>query len=400
MQDPPGGMSEGALNLDIPDLTCDSKGGSVGNEELNCWEASNDSNPRIKRFKNVKNVGGGSSNRRLLNDGTLESASDSNHRRLETTPYQFNCLLSDVDMSGSTEIIINYERCQISSGTFVISQNRTVGVGVTTYSTNLVAATAIMPSPIQDVLMTVVKDCDAQWTIEGHTNLLIYGSEVRSGCKIIAEGTDIANATIRVDFGQGSCSGGHSISLNEGSISIDDREVVQFGSPFKDITLTMTDCDDLVSVVKTYPDTSSIEVIGNNGHDIINIGDSSEPFDTNIFGNIILDGGGGSDALDISDQTSSTSKQVEVRSSIIFGIHANQQSVSYFDIENGKFLFLIFTVVIQLFSEEFHLFAEIEVDIKLGTVSTMLSVLSLANGTSVNLTTQDADDSITVANGE
>lgn len=365
--------SPGSLSLDIPDLTCESKGGSVGDEELQCWEASNEVNPKIKRFKNVQKLGGGTSNRRLT-DGTGEIEESTARRRLETTPYQFNCLLSEVDMSGSTEILIDYERCQISSNTFTISLNQTVGVGVTTFDTNLVAATAIMPSPIQDVLMTVVKECNAQWTIKGHTNMLIYGSEVQSGCKIIADGTDIANTTLTIDFGQGSCSGGHLISLNEGSIFIGDQEVVQFGSPFKDIIFVMSDCNDEVSILKTYSDALSIEVLGNGGNDIINIGDLNQPFDTNVFGNIILDGGAGSDALNIQDQTLSVSKPVEVRSTIIFGLHSTQQSVAYFDIEN--------------------------IDINLGTVSAQVDVLSLSHGTSVNLTTQDSDDSIMVANGK
>ena len=58
-------------------------------------------------------------------------------------------------------------------------------------------------------------------TLDGHTNILIYGSEVLSGCKINADGTDQSDAIITVDFGQGACTSGNSITLNEGSIEID-----------------------------------------------------------------------------------------------------------------------------------------------------------------------------------
>lgn len=38
-------------------------------------------------------------------------------------------------------------------------------------------ATIILPKPIQDTLTTVVRDCDAEWILNGYTNILIYGSE-------------------------------------------------------------------------------------------------------------------------------------------------------------------------------------------------------------------------------
>jgi hypothetical protein len=85
--------------------------------------------------------------------------------------------------------LTNYKRCPINSGTFEIGYTQAVGVGVTKYSSNLASETVILPSPNQDVLTTVVRDCNAAWTLDGYTNILVYGNKVRSGCNIIADVT-------------------------------------------------------------------------------------------------------------------------------------------------------------------------------------------------------------------
>lgn len=66
-------------------------------------------------------------------------------------------------MTDTQDILINYERCQISSGILEIGLTQAIGVGVITYSSSLQTATVILPSPIQDTLTTVVRDCNAEW---------------------------------------------------------------------------------------------------------------------------------------------------------------------------------------------------------------------------------------------
>ena len=104
---PLGGVDpSGELALDFDsgnDMTCESKGGGVGAEELQCWESSNDSNPKINTFKNVKNIGGGS--RRRL---------DAAGRRLQSGDNQFNCVLSPTDLTGLDHISINIANCPVS----------------------------------------------------------------------------------------------------------------------------------------------------------------------------------------------------------------------------------------------------------------------------------------------
>ena len=60
--------SSGLLSLQKTDLLCESKGGSVGAEEIQCWEAGK-SNPVIMTFKNVKTLSSGGLNGRRLAGG-------------------------------------------------------------------------------------------------------------------------------------------------------------------------------------------------------------------------------------------------------------------------------------------------------------------------------------------
>lgn len=74
----------------------------------------------------------------------------------------------------------------------------------------------------------------------------MYASEVKAGCKIFANGTDEADAVITIDFGQGSCTMGTKAALNIGSIFIEKREIITFGTSYKDIVFAMSNCDDEV----------------------------------------------------------------------------------------------------------------------------------------------------------
>lgn len=140
---------------------------------MQCWEADKIENQKIKSYSNVKKLSGGGINGRRLANSFREG-----ERRLQSSTFEFNCLLSEVDMSGTQVITINYERCQISSDTFEIGQTQSKGVGTTIFSSSMQTATVILPSPIQDTLTTVVRDCDAEWILQGHSNILVYASEV------------------------------------------------------------------------------------------------------------------------------------------------------------------------------------------------------------------------------
>lgn len=201
-------------------------------------------------------------------------------------------------------------------------------------------------------------------TLDGYTNILLYGNEVRSNCNIVAEGTTQADAVITVDFGTGSCTG-NTVTLDEGIIKIDGNKVVSFGSSFKDIIFIMSSCDDQVFITKSYRDASSIEINGADGNDSIELGDASQGLESLVFANIILDGGKGTnDKLTVHDESSKISKPgIEIRPTLMTGIHGNaKQTISYFDVE--------------------------DLNIELGNSPADITVFSTAKNTSLTLTTQ------------
>lgn len=68
-----------------------------------------------------------------------------------------------LQMTGTQSFVINYQKCQLPSGVFEIGLTQAIGVGVVTYSSSLQSATVNLPSPAQDPLTTVIRDCNAEW---------------------------------------------------------------------------------------------------------------------------------------------------------------------------------------------------------------------------------------------
>lgn len=86
--------STGTLELATDEvLTCESKDGSVGAEEIQCWQTDAGDNPVIMTFKDVKSLQFDSSQRRLL--------SKNDERMLESPVYsaEFNCIQNDIHVS-------------------------------------------------------------------------------------------------------------------------------------------------------------------------------------------------------------------------------------------------------------------------------------------------------------
>ena len=118
---------------------------------------------------------------------------------------------------GSNNIHINYERCEIASGTLTIDEAQVVGYGVVTFDSTLTESTISLPTPIQDALTSIV--------LSSNTNLQVHGNLIQSNFKVIAEGTSQADAVLVVDFTLGTCTKGHTIELDEDTITIDGIEM-------------------------------------------------------------------------------------------------------------------------------------------------------------------------------
>lgn len=111
-------------------------------------------------------------------------------------------------------------------------------------------------------LYLIIYSCNKR-ILNGFSDILVYGSEVQSGCKIIANGSSDSEAVITVDFGQGPCISGSTATLGIGSISINGNdEIVSFATSFKDIIFLMSNCNDEVShsLSKSYSCKISINL--------------------------------------------------------------------------------------------------------------------------------------------
>lgn len=221
---------------------------------------------------------------------------------------------------------------------------------------------------------TLTSDSCLLGTLVGHTDIYVWGSEIQSGCKIIADGAKESDAIIKVDFGQGTCDSGKTVSLDGRSISIDGSEAINFGAPFKNIIFVMTDCNDEVTISSTSNDAISIEVIGNDGDDKVILGQGEPALETNIFTDLVLDGGAGAaDELVINDSGSSASKSIRIFPTMITDVLGGfNTTISYFSFEN--------------------------IDMLLGSSDADVAVEFMPRSTSLSMTSQDGNDSFSIEN--
>ena len=70
-----------------------------------------------------------------------------------------------LQLNGTDSVTINWAQCNddITGDTFTIGSQQAFGLNTITYSSELTRAIVIFPSPIQDILTTVIRDCDADW---------------------------------------------------------------------------------------------------------------------------------------------------------------------------------------------------------------------------------------------
>ncbi|EJK50116.1 hypothetical protein THAOC_30946, partial [Thalassiosira oceanica] len=284
--------SSGQLSLSEWDpsnnVTCANKGGSVGNEELQCWETDS-SAPIIQTFSGVRSLQNGN-RRRLRRDLQAEAGSGS---------LLMECIQSDYDHGSNPTIVLNYGPCQISNSLLIITRTAITGVGRTTFS-SLASGSVILPSPPQDGLVTTVgNSCDAQWTLTGDTSIEIKGREVNSGCKIIAtSGTRPVDLWIDFDEQKAGCTNDYSVLVQDGLVTLNNggatEATVTFDSSvFKDINIIMSPCNDVINIESTSSAQESISIYGGAGDDNVTLGTVLNAFDANVHANLIVYAGNG-----------------------------------------------------------------------------------------------------------
>jgi len=300
----------------LGDVTCESKGGVIGAEAIQCWQTRRYP-PIIRNFENVKSVAAPA-----------------------PISYHFNCLLSEVDARGfARKITLNYEQCQLPSNEVQFGGERTVAVGVTKYFNDR-EAQLILPVTQDTALTTISSNYNSALTVIHHTDLLIKANELGSLCSIDAPGNINIDAVLTIDFGFESptCYAGFKVVLDEGVVEVNGSNFLTFGPAFKSINLDMSNCNDEVHIKKTYGDTSSLFIRGGGGDDLIQIGADDSGFETRIFPDIIVEAGEGSnDRLVINDRGSNEAKFVEMGLAVVnggfYGSQNPNRGITYSEVE-------------------------------------------------------------------
>ena len=168
---------------------------------------------------------------------------------------------------GTDAVLLNYERCQITNDEIIIGENRAnIGQGVVSYSGSG-SKTLLLPSPVQSSLETTITDCDVEWNLIGHTNVVLKGRDIQPGCHIDVPGSDQSDATLFIDLEMDrACTTGFTVEVDEDNIIIDGNSVITFGTPFKGIDIAMSPCDDTVIIKKTRQDADVISIETGNGN--------------------------------------------------------------------------------------------------------------------------------------
>ena len=279
--------------------------------------------------------------------------------------------------------MLNYERCRVTnSGESIITieGEQVVGMGVTSYrSSTLNSAKMIFPTPIQDALTTIIgSECDTRWELVGHTNMEIRGDQIKPGCDIAALGNQ-TDSILTVDFGLETigenCAQGYEIEVDEGQMVINGATLT-YGSPFKDIILIMSACNDIVHIKKTFKDSSLIDINTGGGNDTIIIGVENTGFEDQISSNLVVDAGNGMDYLLIYDEGSEP-KDIDVKFNLLRGLDGA-------DYRNSTNFTDIFYFNVEQFS------------MNLGTSDNVVHVSSTGQDSTVNITSQGGADFINV----
>jgi hypothetical protein len=176
-------------------------------------------------------------------------------------------------------------------------------------------------------------------TLVGHTNILVKANEVSNGCVLNVDGA-ARRAILTVDFGTAECS--PTLPNPHPTVTLDQQNnllsfsnqngtemTINHGEAFLDISIILSDCDDIVTIASTFqtPNASSVEISGRGGNDTITIGVVGQKFEEIIVGNIIIDAGTGSNnSLEIIDD-SDKNKNEQLRIRQLTGLHADPANV-------------------------------------------------------------------------
>jgi len=279
---------------------CTKLGGSLGEEEIECLAGTPKWKRRIRSFEPVKTI---STDGDLTGDG---GECEFQGIESESTFKRVDHLILDYSGTQHGEILISGSKVQ--AGPAAIVNWNSLGKGTIKLPTK----------PEVPLLVTTFSDCNHAWTLVGHTNIKIKGSEIKSSCNITAAGGEFNDARLIIDFSDlvEDCSDSENSVVLKADETTDEvvavitnkdhKVTLRIGSVFTSVEIYMSPCDDHVSVESTLESSGYVIVDTRGGDDAVSIGQNK----SGLFGldkihkKITVDGSLGDDTLIIWDQSS------------------------------------------------------------------------------------------------
>ena len=271
-------------------IKCVKLRGEVGLEDIECSAFSKEKEKALyQTFKGVRMI-------------RVESFVENRH-------YTWKCIDSPIIVGDGINSILDYSDCPSSPEIITIGDDL-VKIGLANYTLTekkLTKGTIILPStPKIQGLTTRFTDCNHDWTLVGHTNLLVEASEIQSNCIIDAKGKEL-DAEIEVNFNpfdDQSCNPTSvTVDVNEDKngflLNVNGDSTVILGPLFIDATIKGSPCNDNI-IVENAPQTAgTIFIDTRGGDDSLTINKLSE-----MYKNMDVIGGNGTDILNIDDKES------------------------------------------------------------------------------------------------
>ncbi|CAB9505193.1 Kringle domain [Seminavis robusta] len=297
-------------------LECFSLEGSLGEETVECILATSGQ----EKFATAEGVAeitftNTRRNREMLSmvrrDGTV-----SGRMMTSTSDLFFKGIQSPIKLGSVGKLTLDY----LASGSKVLG-NAQIALAATSIQAGIanthflgISNKVVMELPFPEIqdLTTTLNDCNNQFDLIGHTNLIINADSIGTACSIKATGGE-NEASVLVDFGvSDSCMDGNSVKVStsgeQTTIEIfrardSFRKTFSFGTAFQIFEFLMSECQDTITIEKTLATTISIKVDGRKGDDIISIGHGQDGVNL-IFGDLDVTGSAGSDKLIVLDTPS------------------------------------------------------------------------------------------------
>ena len=354
------------LIADKGPFLCTKLSGSIGDEEIECLAGPNKLTRRIKTYSPVKTIS---------TDGGEQD-------------YTFQGIESQTSFKKVGTLTLDYSTTQYSE--IVVSQNKVLagGAAITEFVSIPTKGTIILPAaPAVSGLITTFRDCNNEWTLEGHSNIEIKASEILKDCIINADGGEFEDARLVIDYSELADSNCKDMQQRvDISADIDtDKVIATISSPqAQDVTLSISgrfvsveiygsQCDDMIFVNETLKTDGYVHIDARGGDDKIHIGSINGTGLDNIHKRLQLDGGPGDDSLMVADMMSPRDKYDGALSSYsITGLVGTNQNVS-------------------ILYKEFE-----EVYVHLSEGRNHFNVTSTAPGSNTNIIAQEMDDVIFV----